>query len=44
MYASSEPWCLEVAQRMTDEIWAYDLSIVQAAAFARFARDAIDYR
>ena len=44
VYASSEPWCLDVAQRVTDEIWAYDLSIVQPAAFARVARDAIDYR
>ncbi len=44
VYASSEPWCLDVVQRVTDETWAYDLSIVQPAAFARVARDAIDYR
>jgi hypothetical protein len=44
VYASSEPWCLDVAQRLTDEAWAYDLSVVQPAAFARVARDAIDYR
>ena len=44
VYASSEAWCLDVAQRVTDETWAYDLSIVQPAAFARVARDAIDYR
>ncbi|HEY2789293.1 MAG TPA: hypothetical protein VGI72_07540, partial [Gaiellales bacterium] len=44
LYGSSEPWCLDVVQRVTDETWAYDLSIVQPAAFARVARDAIDYR
>ncbi len=44
VYASSESWCLDVIQRVTDETWAYDLSIVQPAAFARVARDAIDYR
>ena len=44
VYASSESWCLDVVQRVTDETWAYDLSIVQPAAFARVARDAIDYR
>ena len=44
VYASSEPWCLDVVQRVTDETWAYDLSVVQPAAFARVARDAIDYR
>jgi hypothetical protein len=44
VYASSEPWCRDVAQRVTDEPWAYDLSVVQPAAFARVARDAIDYR
>lgn len=44
VYGSSEPWCLDVAQRVTDETWAYDLSVVQPAAFARVARDALDYR
>ncbi len=44
VYASSEPWCRDVAQRVTEEPWAYDLSVVQPAAFARVARDAIDYR
>jgi hypothetical protein len=44
VYASSEPWCLDVAQRVTEETWAYDLSVVQPAAFARVARDALDYR
>jgi hypothetical protein len=44
VYASSEPWCLDVAQRVTTETWAYDLSLVQPAAFARVARNAIDYR
>ncbi len=44
VYDSSEPWCRDVAQRVTDEPWAYDLSIVQPAAFARVARNALDYR
>jgi hypothetical protein len=44
VYAASEPWCLDVAQRVTDEPWAYDLSVVAPAAFARVARDAVDYR
>ncbi|HEY3764345.1 MAG TPA: hypothetical protein VGL44_04245 [Gaiellales bacterium] len=44
VYDSSEPWARDVAQRVTDEPWAYDLSIVQPAAFARVARNAIDYR
>ena len=44
VYASSEPWCLDVAQRVTDETWAYDLSLVQPAPFARVARNAIDDR
>lgn len=43
-YAGAEAWCLDVAQRTTGQTWAYDLSVVQDAAFARFARDAIDYR
>ena len=44
VYASSEAWCLDVAQRVTPEPWAYDLSAVQPAAFARVARNATDYR
>jgi hypothetical protein len=44
VYASSEPWCRDVAERVTPEPWAYDLSVVQPAAFARVARDAIDFR
>jgi hypothetical protein len=44
VYAGSEPWCLDVAQRVTSEPWAYDLSVVQPAAFARAARGAADYR
>ena len=44
VYASSEPWCRDVAERVTPEPWAYDLSIVQPAAFARVARDALDFR
>ncbi len=43
-YAESAPWCKHVAQRSTDEVWAHDLSIVGDAAFARFARNATDYR
>jgi len=44
VYSSSEAWCLDVAQRVTPEPWAYDLSVVQPAAFARVARSATDYR
>lgn len=44
LYDTSEPWCREVAQRTTDQVWAHDLSVVQAAAFARYARNATDYR
>ncbi|HEU0193197.1 MAG TPA: hypothetical protein VFQ71_03305 [Gaiellales bacterium] len=43
-YAGAAAWCLDIAQRVTDLNAAHDLSIVQDAAFARFARDAIDYR
>jgi hypothetical protein len=44
LYDGSEPWCREVAQRTTDQVWAHDLSAVQAAAFGRYARNATDYR
>jgi hypothetical protein len=44
LYSSSESWCLDIAQQVTPEPWAYDLSAVQPAAFARVARNAIDYR
>lgn len=44
VYASSEAWCLDVAQQVTPEPWAYDLSVVQPAAFARVARSATDFR
>jgi hypothetical protein len=43
-YDRSAGWCRHVAQLTTDHIWAHDLTIVQDAAFARFARDAVDYR
>jgi len=43
-YADAGAWCLDVAQRTTGQTWAYDLSIVQTAAFDRFARSATDYR
>jgi len=43
-YAGASALCLDTAQRVTDLTAAHDLSIVQDAAFARFARDAIDYR
>jgi hypothetical protein len=43
-YESSSAWCLAVAQRVTDQAWAYDLSLVQAAAFNRFVREAVDHR
>jgi hypothetical protein len=43
-YDRSAGWCRHVAQLTTEHIWAHDLTIVQDAAFARFARDAVDYR
>jgi hypothetical protein len=43
-YEDAASWCLDVAQRTTRQTWAHDLSIVQDAAFARFARNATDYR
>jgi hypothetical protein len=43
-YAGATAWCLDTAQRVTDLTVAHDLSIVEDAAFARFAREAIDYR
>ena len=43
-YEDAAAWCLDVAQRTTGQTWAHDLSIVQDAAFARFARNATDYR
>ena len=43
-YDLSADWCRHVAQLTTEHIWAHDLTIVQDAAFARFARDAVDYR
>jgi len=44
VYAGSEQWCLDIVQRVTPEAWAYDLSVAQPAAFARAARNALDYR
>jgi hypothetical protein len=43
-YDRSAGWCRHVAQLTTEHLWAHDLTIVQDAAFARFARDAVDYR
>ena len=43
-YDRSAGWCRHVAHLTTEHIWAHDLTIVQDAAFARFARDAVDYR
>jgi hypothetical protein len=44
VYDESTAWCRDVAQLTTEHIWAHDLSIVQDAAFARFARNASDFR
>ncbi len=44
LYRDSGAWCLEVAMRTTSQPWAYDLSLVQGAAFDRYARNAFDYR
>jgi hypothetical protein len=43
-YGGAAAWCLDIAQRTTSHPWAHDLSLVQDAAFARIARDAIDFR
>ena len=44
VYAHSESWTRLIAERTTDQVWAHDLTIVADAAFARFARNAADYR
>jgi hypothetical protein len=44
VYAEAAPWMKQVAQRTSENVWAYDLTIVGDAAFARFARGAADYR
>jgi len=44
VYDESATWCRDIAQLTTPHVWAHDLSIVQDAAFARFARNASDYR
>jgi hypothetical protein len=44
VYADSGSWTRLVAHRTTDQVWAHDLTIVADAAFARFARNASDYR
>jgi len=43
-YDRSARWCRDVAQRTTPNVWAHDLTIVGDAAFARFSRNAIDFR
>ncbi len=43
-YEDAAAWCLDVAQRTTGHTWAYDLAVVQDAAFAHFARQAVDFR
>jgi hypothetical protein len=43
-YAEAAGWCLDVAQRTTELPFAYDLSLVQDAAFHWFARNASDFR
>jgi hypothetical protein len=44
-YDESAAWCRLLVQRFApDDVWAQDLSVVQDAAFHRFARNATDYR
>lgn len=44
-YERSEAWCLELAHRVApDHPWAWNLDVVQASAFHRFARRAQDYQ
>lgn len=41
----AESWCMEVAHRTAPEDpWAWDMSVVQGAAFYRFSRRAQDYQ
>jgi hypothetical protein len=41
----SEDWCTSVAHEAApDDPWAWDLDMVQGAAFYRFARRASDYQ
>jgi hypothetical protein len=43
-YGDAAAWSLDIAMRVSQQPLAHDLSIVQDAAFARVARNAIDYR
>ena len=43
-YEDAAAWCLDVAQRTTGHTWAYDRAVVLDAAFARYARQALDFR
>jgi hypothetical protein len=43
-YSGAAAWCLDIAQRTTSHPWAHNLSLVQDAAFASVARDALDFR
>jgi hypothetical protein len=43
-WEDSESWCMEVAHRVAPEApWAWDMTVVQGAAFSRFSRRAQDY-
>ena len=45
LYSEGTDWCFEVAARVAPgEPSAWDMSTVAGAAFARFAREASDYR
>lgn len=44
LYERADEWCQQIAQREApDHPWAWELGIVQDAAFFRYARGAQDY-
>ena len=45
VWDDAERWCLDVAHRTAPEDpWAWDMSLVQGAAFFRYSRRAQDYQ
>jgi hypothetical protein len=44
LYATDTRWCLAIAMRVApEEPWAWEAGTVVDAAFARYAREAVDY-
>ena len=45
LYSEGTDWCFDIATRVTpDNPSAWDMTTVTGAAFARYAREASDYR